>query len=103
VSNGHTVVSLVVEDTGPGIDDELLPHIFEPFFTTKAADEGTGLGLSIAADIVAQHQGRIWAESPTEGGTRFTVELPCHVPEEAEEPDIASTALQIQHEFARES
>lgn len=103
VSNGHTVVSLAVEDTGPGIDDELLPHIFEPFFTTKAADEGTGLGLSIAADIVAQHQGRIWAESPPEGGARFTVELPCHVLEAAKEPDHAGPALQIQHELVRES
>ncbi len=102
-ANGHTVVSLAVEDTGPGIADELLSHIFEPFFTTKAADEGTGLGLSIAADIVAQHQGRIWAESPPEGGSRFTMELPCHALQAAKEPDHAGPALPTHHEVARES
>ena len=69
VSNGHTVVSLAVEDTGPH-RRRAASHIFEPFFTTKAADEGTGLGLSIAADIVAQHQGRIWAVA-AEGGALY--------------------------------
>lgn len=92
-TNGQRVVSLAVEDTGPGIPDETLPHIFEAFFTTKAPGEGTGLGLSIAADIVAQHQGRIWAESLPAGGARFTVELPCLVPETTKEPDLAGPAL----------
>lgn len=93
VGNGQMVVSLAVEDTGPGIPDEVLPHIFEAFFTTKAASDGTGLGLSIAADIVAQHQGRIWAESLPEGGARFTVELPCRVPVATKEPALAGPAL----------
>jgi signal transduction histidine kinase len=92
VENGQMYVSLALEDTGPGIPDAVLPHIFEAFFTTKAASEGTGLGLSIAADIVAQHQGRIWAESLPEGGARFTVELPCQVPEAKKEPDLAGPA-----------
>jgi signal transduction histidine kinase len=86
-NNGQPVVSLAVEDTGPGIPDDVLPHIFEAFFTTKAAGEGTGLGLSIAADIVAQHQGRIWAEALPERGARLTVELPCHLLTAKKEPD----------------
>lgn len=42
-------VELVVQDSGPGIPPELLPHIFEPFFTTKnqGSQRGTGLGLSM--------------------------------------------------------
>ncbi len=42
-----------VGDTGPGIDEAILPRIFLPFFTTKAPGEGTGLGLSIVHGIVA--------------------------------------------------
>jgi signal transduction histidine kinase len=89
-SNGQMRVFLSVEDTGPGIPEDVLPRIFEPFFTTKAMSEGTGLGLSIAADIVSQHQGRIWAESVPGGGARFTLELPCYVPASIKEPDLGA-------------
>ncbi len=37
---------LVIEDSGPGVPDEVLPRIFEPFFTTRDIGEGTGLGLT---------------------------------------------------------
>ncbi len=73
-------VRVVVEDTGPGMDEDTLAQIFDPFFTTK--NEGTGLGLSIAHSIVEQHGGRIDVESTPGEGTRFTVELPG-----MEEPD----------------
>ncbi len=48
-----------VEDSGPGVPEELRQSIFEPFFTTKDVGEGTGLGLSIAYGIVQEHQGRL--------------------------------------------
>jgi len=38
--------------------------------------EGTGLGLSISYEIVKRHGGELRAESPAEGGARFTLRLP---------------------------
>ncbi len=69
-------VRLIVEDTGPGIPEEILHKIFEPFFTTKRPGRGTGLGLSITHGIVQRHGGRIGVESVTGKGTRFEVTLP---------------------------
>ncbi len=46
-----------VEDTGGGIDKEILPKIFDPFFTTK--EKGVGLGLSVAHKIATQHGGKL--------------------------------------------
>jgi signal transduction histidine kinase len=67
-------VSLIVKDTGPGIEKEILPHIFEPFITNKT--NGTGLGLSITYDIVQLHSGDIRAGNDPEGGAVFEVMLP---------------------------
>ncbi|MEP6617906.1 MAG: PAS domain S-box protein [bacterium] len=68
---------LIVEDSGPGIPDEVLPRIFDPFFTTKPTGEGTGLGLSVTLGIVEQFGGRIGVDKRPEGnGSRFTVVLP---------------------------
>jgi len=72
-------LTIVVEDSGPGIPTSVMDRIFEPFFTTKPVGEGTGLGLSVTLGIVQQMGGRISAEnrSPSEGGgARFTVVLP---------------------------
>ncbi|MCG8493069.1 MAG: ATP-binding protein [Sneathiellales bacterium] len=46
-----------IQDNGPGIPDEILPHIFEPFITTKTG--GSGLGLALVAKIVGDHGGII--------------------------------------------
>jgi signal transduction histidine kinase len=70
---------IAVEDTGPGIKPELLPHIFDPFVTTKGA-EGTGLGLSISYGIIQEHQGELSVESAPGRGARFTIELPFGTP-----------------------
>ncbi|HEX9705499.1 MAG TPA: PAS domain S-box protein [Gemmatimonadales bacterium] len=70
------IIRIEIEDTGPGIPNNLLERVFNPFFTTKPLGSGTGLGLSISLGIVREHEGRIWAESVTAGGARFVIELP---------------------------
>lgn len=65
-----------VEDTGPGISEEIQENIFEPFFTTKAVGEGTGLGLAISQDIIRRHGGEITVQSKPGQGTTFTISLP---------------------------
>jgi heavy metal sensor kinase len=78
--NGETV-SLVVADTGRGIEPEDLPHVFERFFRADKARESSaghaGLGLSIAKAIVAAHGGSIEVESEVRQGATFSVVLPC--------------------------
>jgi signal transduction histidine kinase len=70
-------VQLAVEDQGPGIREDDLPHLFERFWRAPGAPEGgSGLGLAIAAWIVAAHDGRITASNRPEGGARFEVDLP---------------------------
>jgi two-component system, NtrC family, sensor histidine kinase HydH len=67
-------VAIYVDDSGPGIPENVRNRIFEPFFTTKAS--GSGLGLSIVHAIVAQHGGTISVEEAPAGGTRFALRLP---------------------------
>jgi len=63
-------------DDGPGISKENLDRIFDPFFTTREVGDGTGLGLSICHSIIAQHGGRLYAESELGEGATFVIELP---------------------------
>ncbi len=62
-----------IEDDGPGIKEEDLPHIFSPFFSTK--NNGTGLGLSICYRIIKEHGGMIRVESREAAGASFKVSL----------------------------
>jgi signal transduction histidine kinase len=68
------MVSIAVDDSGPGVQGEVRHRIFEPFFTTKA--EGSGLGLSIVHAIVTQHGGTVEVHEAPEGGARFLLRLP---------------------------
>ncbi len=73
-------VRITVEDDGPGIDPEFLPHIFEPFRQADAsprrAHDGLGLGLAIAKHLVELHGGTMSAANGPDGGARMTVILP---------------------------
>ncbi|MDE2238038.1 MAG: hypothetical protein KGK30_09130, partial [Elusimicrobia bacterium] len=69
-------VRVLIEDDGPGIPPETLPHIFDAFFTTKPAGQGTGLGLSIVKQLVDHQGGTVSAGQRPGGGARFSVQLP---------------------------
>ncbi len=69
-------VRVVIQDDGPGITDDVLPHIFEPFFTTKDSDKGTGLGLSITYGLIKKLGGDITVRSQVGKGTAFTITIP---------------------------
>lgn len=67
-------VTIVVEDTGPGIPEDKIGTIFNAFYTTKAM--GMGIGLSVSKTIVEAHGGSITAERRSPHGARFLVRLP---------------------------
>lgn len=66
-----------VEDEGPGIRPEHLPHVFDRFWQEGSRRrEGAGLGLTVAKGIVEAHGGRIWVESRLGEGSTFAFTLP---------------------------
>ena len=69
-------IQVYFADNGPGITEENLRYLFVPFFTTRQIGKGTGLGLSICYGVIAEHGGRIYAESELGKGATFIVELP---------------------------
>ena len=74
-------VVIVVEDSGVGIDPELLPHVFDLFIQADRSLErkqgGLGLGLTLVRRLVEMHGGRVEAASPGPGlGSAFTIRLP---------------------------
>jgi CheY-like chemotaxis protein len=69
-------LQLTVQDSGHGMEPEILERIYEPYFTTKEPGKGTGLGLSVIHGIVKNHGGDIAVKSRPGQGTRFDVYLP---------------------------
>ncbi|MBI5140652.1 MAG: PAS domain-containing protein [Nitrospirae bacterium] len=67
---------LCVNDTGIGMDDEVMKHIFDPFFTTRSRTKGMGLGLATVYGVVRRHNGYIVAESAPGEGALFRMYLP---------------------------
>lgn len=64
-------IEIKIEDSGPGIPDDITEKIFEPLFTTK--QEGTGLGLASCKTVIEQHKGKITVSNKP---TTFTIVLP---------------------------
>ena len=90
-------VSITVQDQGPGITEDDLPHIFDPFYSTadvlkhSSGDmgyqkRGMGLGLAIVRHLVELHGGTVYVSTSPAGST-FTATIPCVPPESLEETE----------------
>ena len=69
-------VSIIIEDTGTGMTEDVLQKIFTPFFTTKDVGIGTGLGLPVVHGILTAHGGTIKIDSQVGTGTKCRIKLP---------------------------
>jgi C4-dicarboxylate-specific signal transduction histidine kinase len=78
---GNSVVSVSVQDSGPGINPENGTRVFDPFFTTKSS--GMGLGLSISRKIIEDHGGDLRLTRTGSNGCTFEITL----------PSVATTAM----------
>lgn len=78
-SYAEGIVTLRIEDSGPGIPDDVAKRLFEPFVTSKP--DGMGLGLAISRSLVRARGGELsFAPSTALGGASFTVRLPIEIP-----------------------
>lgn len=68
--------SIVVEDEGPGVSDDIKAAIFNPFRQGPGTRSGAGIGLSLVAKFAELHGGRAWVEDRRGGGASFHVFLP---------------------------
>jgi C4-dicarboxylate-specific signal transduction histidine kinase len=71
---GHDFVSIVIEDNGVGIKQDVSLHVFEPF--ESFTDKGMGLGLAISKEIMMQHSGDIGFYHNQSAGVTFVIGLP---------------------------
>jgi signal transduction histidine kinase len=96
--NSH--LEITVNDTGPGIDEEFLPHVFERFrqadSTASKKHGGLGLGLAIVRHLVEMHGGTVEASNgPSRQGAVFSVKLPLMVVRKPVAPSQATEPVRI--------
>lgn len=72
--DGDGGVHVAIQDSGPGVPEDIRNRIFDPFLTTK--NLGLGLGLTICRSLVMAHGGRLWLADNETGGASFHVVLP---------------------------
>ncbi len=89
--------SLVVEDDGPGIPDEIERRVFERFVRGGGeSGRGSGLGLAIVRAVAESHGGTVALERPDSGhGTRFAIRIPTgevSPTENGDRPESAQTS-----------
>jgi PAS domain S-box-containing protein len=93
---------LTVSDRGPGVPEEFRDRIFSRFAQADSSEargkSGTGLGLYIAKEIAERHGGRLWFESPPEGGAVFHLGLPLQTDVSA--PGLRDEVLLVEDEPA---
>jgi PAS domain S-box-containing protein len=88
-----TQLVLAVQDSGPGIAQEVRARMFEPFYSSKAQGKGSGMGLAIVHGIVHEWGGHIELESETGGGSTFSIHIPC--PATQLQPMVPNSAGQL--------
>ena len=89
--NKAPILQFFIEDTGIGIEKGKQEIIFDVFRQANDSHtrkhDGVGLGLAISKKIISLMQGEIWLESETGKGSKFTINLPCHLSTAKSEPD----------------
>ena len=71
---GDRRIAIEVEDSGPGVPNDMREQVFEPFYTTKP--DGTGMGLSIVKTLVEAHGGQVRVQRAGSKGALFVIDLP---------------------------
>ncbi|REE90597.1 signal transduction histidine kinase [Paenibacillus taihuensis] len=77
---------ITIQDTGPGIPPEDLPHVTEKFYKGTSQRSGSGLGLAICKEIVELHGGQFQVSSAAGEGTTVLISIPLVPDEERQEP-----------------
>ncbi|MCB0619817.1 MAG: hybrid sensor histidine kinase/response regulator, partial [Saprospiraceae bacterium] len=98
--DGRPYLSLQVNDDGPGIPPEHLPHIFDRFYQADTSStreaEGSGIGLTLVRELVELLSGSITVQSEEGKGTQFVVLLPitrqARVPEETPSLEVVGSS-----------
>ena len=77
--HGKQGICFVVEDSGPGVSEEMGEQIFERFFSsrtgTASKENASGLGLALVKQIVVAHGGKITVDRSSLGGAKFEISL----------------------------
>jgi len=76
IDEKEAFIVIKIEDSGPGISEEIKRRIFEPYFSTKRKDNNAGIGLYLVKKTISEHGGFIEIESEPEKGTTFIIYLP---------------------------
>lgn len=87
LTGDSNIAQIRIQDTGPGIPPEDVPHLFQKFYRVDNSATrtigGTGLGLFICRKIIEMYHGRIWVESEVGKGSSFFINLPRLTTEQA--------------------
>ena len=70
--------TIIVTDSGPGIDPADIPHVFDRFWRSDSARAmpGSGLGMSIVQRVITDHDGDVTIDANPGGGTRVRIDFP---------------------------
>lgn len=80
--SANSSVTMIIEDNGRGMSEDIQHKIWSPFFTTKKRDHGTGVGLSICRKILKEHNAGVDIQSGDQG-TQFSINFPVNNLKEA--------------------
>ena len=93
-------VVLTIEDTGPGIDPNFMPHVFEMFSQEDSSSVrrhgGMGIGLALVQQLIQLHKGSVTVASDGLGkGAKFTIRLPARQQEDLPTEVMSSQKLAL--------